>query len=72
METVILIFGALIFGAFAVRVIIASMSIIYKIAPWIILCLLSIALMYIFDNGDFQKILDMKDNNATVTRTTEN
>jgi hypothetical protein len=71
METVILVFGALILGAFAIRVIIASLDVIYKIAPWIVMCIAAIVLMYMFANDDFQKVLHMKGNNAPVTQTIE-
>jgi nitrate/nitrite transporter NarK len=70
-ETIVLVLGVLILGAFALRVIIESLDVIYKIAPWIIICVVAAALMYMFANDDYQKILDMKEQNATITRTAE-
>ena len=71
MGTIVLVFGGLILGAFALRVIIESLDVIYKIAPWVVICVVAMALMYMFAKEDYQQIINMKDQNATVTKTAE-
>jgi len=70
METIVLVICGLILGAVAIRVIIGSLGILYKVAPYIVIWAAIISLMYWFETG--RPITELKDQNATITGTAEN
>jgi FtsH-binding integral membrane protein len=68
-ETLILVFTGLILGAFALRVIVWALKSIYKSAPFIVIWVILLSLMYWIEH---KYIPESQGKNATVTKTTEN
>jgi len=69
-EIVLMVLGGLILGAFIIRVIVELLDIIYKIAPWVIVCVAAIILLYM--SIEHKSTPELESQNATVIETTEN
>lgn len=69
MEIIIFAIGAMILTAVAIRLISWFFKLVYEISPFILIWAIILLLMYAVETN--HEPYNMKDNNATIARTTE-